>query len=154
MQTKDMRNRNRAYRDQGACWNLEDLYRGADDPEIEKDLMAAYERALDFFASYKGKLLQSSIHPEFILAALRDYETIHDIGKRPCLFAYLYHSEDTEDPERNGLLEKVEEAWNNIWELIAFFELEIMAFPEDLLRELASGPYFTDYRHFFFGLDR
>jgi oligoendopeptidase F len=140
---------NRGYTAQGVVWDLKDLYSGVDDSGIEKDLITARERARDFVASCKGKLHQRPLNSEFLLSALRDYESIHEMGMRPRLFAYLYHSADREDHERSQLLQKVEEEWNTISRIIAFFELEIMALPDDLLRELAAYQGLRDYGHFF-----
>ena len=42
----------------GVAWDLSDLYRGLDDPNIERDLAAvlAMKRAEAFAASYRGKV--------------------------------------------------------------------------------------------------
>jgi oligoendopeptidase F len=148
IQDSDKSKRNRGHGSQGAVWNLEELYRGTHDKGIEKDLKTAYEKALAFVASYKGRLHRKPLKTEFLLSALCDYESIHEIAMKPTLFAFLYHSSDTADHGGIALLKKVEEKWSEISQMLTFFELQLMALPKGLLMELADHPDLSPYRHF------
>ena len=132
----------------GIVWDLSELYHGDTDPELDKDLDTARERALGLVASFKGKINNKNLDPKTLLSAIRKYESIHEMGMRPCLFAYLYHSADTRDHKRNRLLQKVKEKWNEISQILTFFELEIKALPEDSLKNLAVHHDLSKYRHF------
>ena len=131
-------------------WDLSGLYHGDTDPELDKDLDAARKTAVGFVGSHKGKINNENLDPQTLLSAIREYESIHEMGMRPCLFAYLYHSEDTRDYKRNRLLQKVRETWCEISQVLAFLELEIKALPEDSLRKLAANQDLLKYRHFLF----
>ena len=45
-------------------WNLNDLYRGLDDPAIKRDLDHADAECADFETAYKGKLAELAATPE------------------------------------------------------------------------------------------
>jgi oligoendopeptidase F len=129
-------------------WNLEEFYHGPEDPNLDHDLEGARDKAFEFATSYRGKLNQKDLDPQILLSALREYESIHEIGMKPCLFAYLYHSSRMQDPLRNRLLQKVGERWNEISQLITFFSLDIITLPENFLRELAGHRDLLNYRNF------
>ena len=129
-------------------WDLGALYHGDEDPRLREDLGATREKALGFADAFKGKINERDPDARTLLAAIREYEAIHEMGMRPCLFAYLYHSEDTRDHKRNNLRQKVTETWNEISRILAFFELEIRGLPEGAIRKLAAHRDLKEYRHF------
>ena len=129
-------------------WDLSGLYHGDTDPELDKNLDAARATALGFVGSRKGKINNENLDPKTLLSAIREYESIHEMGMRPCLFAYLYHSKDTRDQRRNRLQQKVRERWSEISQILAFFKLEIKALPEGSLKKLAVHHDLINYRHF------
>jgi len=133
----------------GGLWDLEALYHGDEDPRLCEDLGAVRDKTLGFVASFKGRINTENPDPKTLLSAIREYESIHEMGMQPCLFAYLYHSEDTRDHKRNRLQQKVKKEWNEISQILAFFELEIKTLPEDSLRKLAAHQDLSNYRHFF-----
>ncbi len=132
----------------GIVWNLEDLYQGQEDPRLEQDLEAAREKAQAFSSLYKGKIRDEDLEAQTLLSAIRAYESIHELGMKPYAFAYLSHASDVRDPKRNALFQRVQEAWNDILEMITFFPLEIMALPESSLRRLGENDALQSYRHF------
>lgn len=129
-------------------WDLEDLYHGDEDPRLCEDLGAVRDRALGFVASFRGKINNENLGPKTFLPAIREYESIHEMGMKPHLFAYLYHSSDTRDHNRIRLLQKVRETWSEISQILTFFELEIKALPKDFLKKLAAHKDLINYRHF------
>ena len=132
----------------GGPWDLEDLYRGDEDPRLCEDLGAVRDKALGFVALFKGKINNENLDPKTLLSAIREYESIHEMGMKPHLFAYLYHSSDTRDHNRIRLLQKVRETWSEISQILTFFELEIKALPKDFLKKLAAHKDLINYRHF------
>ncbi len=132
----------------GVVWNLDDLYHGQEDPRLHQDLEAVREKARVFVSLYKGKLGDKGLEAQALLSAIRAYESIHELGMKPYAFAYLFHASDVLDPERNTLFQRVQEAWNEILEMITFFPLEIMALPGTALRSLEENDAPQSYRHF------
>jgi len=132
----------------GIVWDLSGLYHGDEDPGLDQDLGAVRDKALGFVALFKGKINNENLDPKTLLSAIREYESIHEKGMKPHLFAYLYHSSDTGDHNRIRLLQKVRETWSEISQLLAFFELKIKALPADFLTRLAAHEDLLKYRHF------
>jgi oligoendopeptidase F len=109
----------------GVVWNLDDLYHGQEDPRLHQDLEAVREKARAFVSLYKGKLGDKDLEAQTLLSAIRAYESIHELGMKPYAFAHLFHASDVLDPERNTLFQKVQEAWNEILEMITFSPLKL-----------------------------
>jgi len=133
---------------EGISWDLETLYHGDKDPRLPEDLCTVRDKALGFVASFKGKINTENLDPKTLLSAIREYESIYEMGMKPHVFAYLYHSSDTRDHNRIRLLQKVRETWSEISQLLAFFELEIKALPGDSLTRFAAHENLSKYRHF------
>lgn len=129
-------------------WNLSEIYRGAEDPELYKDLNAAYVRAVSFCLSYKDKIDDTALDARTLCSAIKEYESIHEQGLKPKVFAFLIYSSNTLDNKYQSLFQDVSEKWHKILNETAFFILELTALPETLLSELASHPCLSDYRHF------
>lgn len=131
----------------GIVWDLDDLYQGQDDPRLDQDLEAVREKAQKFVSSYKGKISDEDLKAQTLLSVIQEYESIHELGMKPYAFAYLYHASDVRDQKRNGLFQRVREAWNEILEMLTFFPLQIMALPENTLKRLARHNALQSYRH-------
>ena len=132
----------------GIVWNLDGLYQGLDDPTLHGDLEAVRVKAQKFVSSYKGKINDKDLTAPILLSAIQQYESLHELGMKPYAFAYLTHASDVCDQERSGLFQRVREAWNEIIEMLTFFQLEIMALPETVLKKLAKQDALKNYRHF------
>ncbi len=136
------------YSAKGIVWSLDDLYGGDEDPRIDQDLKSVREKAQSFVASYKGNLNERNLDAQTLLLAIREYESIHEMGMRPYTFAYLYQSSNVKDHRRNRIFQKVREAWNEISQMLTFFTLEIMALPKDFLKKLVAHKALLGYHHF------
>ncbi|MBW2207030.1 MAG: hypothetical protein JRG79_08985, partial [Deltaproteobacteria bacterium] len=132
---------------EGVPWDLKKLYGDQDDPRLLKDMRKALDRAEKFAVSYKGRRA-NDLDGETLLAALREYELIHEIGMKPCFFATLLFSGQTQDHGRRELLDEIRERWNEIERLLVFFRLEMMALPENRIKVLTEHEGLADYRHF------
>jgi oligoendopeptidase F len=135
-------------------WDLGGLYAGYDDPGIEGDLNDAEERALLFSSSYRASMTLKDPDAHKLLKAIREYESIHEKGMRPLLFATLLRSSRTGDHEAGALFQRVRERWGEISGALVFFNLRILALPHDLLRELVEHPDLGTYRRYLLQLIR
>ena len=136
---------------EGVLWDLKELYGDQDDPRLLKDMRKALDRAEKFAVSYKGRRA-NDLDGETLLAALREYEQIHEIGMKPCFFATLLFSGQTQDHGRRELLDEIREKWNEIECLLVFFRLEMMAL--NRIKELTDRKELTEYRHFLYHLQQ
>ena len=84
-------------------WNLADLYRGIDDPQVKRDLDRADAECVAFEEAYKGKLaaLADGTAPgAALVAAVKRYEALDDLLGRLISYAGLVHAGNTVDPAR------------------------------------------------------
>lgn len=131
----------------GVFWDLRGLYRGQDDSRLIEDMGKALDGAEKFAASYKGRRA-NDLDRETLLTALREYEQIHETGRKPLFFATLLFSGQTQDHGHRELLDEIRERWNEIERLLVFFRLEMMELPENRIKILTKHKGLTDYRHF------
>jgi oligoendopeptidase F len=133
----------------GVTWDLGDLYAGADDPRLTRDLDEARRRAEAFEASYRGQInTDTGPAPEFLLQALRELEGLAELMDRPAVYAGLLHAAKTDDPPRGALLARTREARTAINKHLIFFDLEWAQLADGPARQLQSAPALARYRHY------
>ncbi|MGI9435685.1 MAG: M3 family oligoendopeptidase, partial [Geminicoccaceae bacterium] len=122
----------RQHADQGAAtndatdlptWNLDDLYKSMDAPEIERDLTAAAEEAEALDKVGKGKL--QAMDGGALAAFVRRYEQVEDLIGRVYSYASLLHAAKSDDPEISRFYQTVRERINEIGTKLLFVTLEI-----------------------------
>ncbi len=129
-------------------WDLNWLYTGVNDPEIQKDLDRARQLADAFREQYYGQINTADLNAGFLSKALQQYESLQLLVLRPYLYGQLLFYADSSQHEHTGLLAKVRDAWQVIHELTLFFELEILAFEEASFQALARSDVLADYSHY------
>jgi oligoendopeptidase F len=133
----------------GVTWDLNDLYRGADDPQITRDLETALQRAQAFEKSYRGKIQTPQGPPaELLLAALQELESLYEQMDRPAVYASLLHAAKTDDPRHGALLARTREQRTAINKHLLFFELEWVQVPDEPAKALIHAPALARYRHY------
>ena len=133
----------------GVAWDLSDLYRGVDDPAIDRDLAEAMKRAEAFATAYRGKI--ATLGPDdadFVLSAVREFESLAEQMDKPSVYAMLVHSAQTDEPRYGALLARTREQRTAIYKHLIFFELEWIQLGDDLAQKLATHPRLQRYRHF------
>ena len=133
----------------GVAWDLGDLYRGVDDPAIDRDLAEAMKRAEAFATAYRGKI--ASLRAEdvdLVLTALREYESLAEQMDKPSVYAGLVHAAHTDDPRHGALLARTREQRTAINKHLIFFDLEWIQLTDDVARKLAGHAKLARYRHF------
>jgi len=134
------------------AWDLDDLYRGTDDPAIERDLKASETEADHLRTALSGKVAQAD--GDALACAIADYETIQDRLHRLMGFAYLYYATDMTSGDRVRFFQAIQERATGITAKLLFFALEINQIDEaDLAaRRKASvaldryGPWLREVR--------
>jgi oligoendopeptidase F len=136
----------------GVTWNLDDLYRGADDPLIEQDLHKALERAQQFEASYRGKVaVPGGPSAELLLGAVQELESLFEQMDRPVVYAMLLHASKTDEPRHGALLSRTREQRIAINKHLIFFDLEWVQVDDEAAGQLLADPSLARYHHY---LDR
>src|SRR6266852_5464121 len=126
-------------------WDLTDLFQSPTDTAIEETLAEAQTRAVAFEARYKGKV--ASLAPEEFAAMMRELEEDEELAARPDVYAYLLHSQNTEDPAAGRLLARVREAGAERASHGVFFTLELAHISDDQAARLYADPESARYRH-------
>ncbi len=126
-------------------WDLSDLYASPTDPKLEADLAQALERAKAFEAAYKGKV--TALEPAAFAAMMRELERNEEDAAKPEVYAYLLHSQDTQDPAAGRLLARVREAAAERGSHGVFFTLELAQTTDEHAAKLYAHPDSARYRH-------
>ena len=126
-------------------WDLSDLYASPTDPAVEADLAGSLERAKAFEAAYKGKVAR--LDPEPFAAMMRELEQNEEQAAKPEVYAYLLHSQNTQDPAAGRLLARVREAAAERGSHGVFFSLELAQTSDEQAAKLYAHPESARYRH-------
>lgn len=104
-------------------WDLDDLYKGLDDPELAEHLDAARRQAESFRGDYAGRLTE--LKGAELGQAIARYESILQLLHRMMSFAQLLFASDMSAPEHGRFLQNMQERCNDISTETLFFTLEL-----------------------------
>jgi oligoendopeptidase F len=127
-------------------WDLSDLYAGVDDPKIDADLVQLEERARAFADQYRGTL--HTLTPADFGQALQQYEAIAQGSQFPAAYAQMLFSTDTLNPATGALVQRVQEREVAVSQHLIFFELDVIALPDEAYAHLLTDPLVAQYRHY------
>ncbi len=131
----------------GVAWDLNDLYRGPDDPQIGRDLEDALRRAQAFESAYRSKVAAGP-SPELLLEALQELEALSELMDKPAIYAGLLHAAKTDDPKHGALLSRTREQGTAINKHLIFFDLEWVKLDDEPAGRLLASPMLARYRHY------
>ena len=126
-------------------WNLSDLFASPDDPKIEAALARDLERAKAFEATYKAKV--ATLEPKPFAAMMRELADYEESSTRAEVYAYMLHSENTQDNAAGRLLARVREASAERGSHMVFFALELAQITDEHAAKLYADPESAIYRH-------
>lgn len=126
-------------------WDLSDLYASPTDPAIETSLGQALERARAFESKYKGRVV--SLAPAEFAAMMRELEEDEERAAKPEVYAFMLHSQNTQDPAAGRLLARVREAGAERGRHGVFFTLELAQTTDEQVARLYADPESAEYRH-------
>ncbi len=104
-------------------WDLNDLYKGEDDPQLQKDLDWLEQECAAFAADYEGKL--DTLDAGGLLTCVHRNEKISAIAGRIMSFAGLRYYQLTTDAGRAKFLSDCQEKITNFTTPLVFFTLEL-----------------------------
>ena len=126
-------------------WNLADLFASAEDPKIEAALNRELEHARAFEKRYKGKI--SSLDPKSFAAMMDELAEYEESASKPEVYAYMLHSQDTQDHAAGRLLARVREAGAERGSHMVFFALELAQLTDEQASALYADAGAARYRH-------
>jgi len=126
-------------------WDLTDLFAAPTDPAIEASMAATLESAKSFEAKYKGKV--ATLPPAEFAAMMAELEADEEQAVKPEIYAYLLHSQNTQDPAAGRVLARAREAAAERGSHMVFFPLELAAITDEQAAALFVHPGAAKYRH-------
>lgn len=136
------------------AWNLDDLYKGKDDPQIHKDLTRLQAQIETFQSQHEGHL--EGISGSKMCAAMIQYQSMDEVIGRLMSFAFLQFAENMENKENGLFYQTIKEKITTLSTKLIFFTLEINDFSDDYLNCLFDDsealrhfkPWFDNVRAF------
>jgi len=126
-------------------WDLSSLAPESDE-HFTLQLAEAVDAALAFGRKYRGEI--DSLDPQALLAAILEYEQLQTAALIPQYYAHLIFAEDSASESAKKLSQQAAEAGNRLSRELLFFDLEIMALPENQFATLSSQPCLKNYLHY------
>ena len=134
-------------------WNLDDLYKGTDDPKLTADLDTSAKAARTLHARYAGKL--NDLDGEGLAELLEAYEQLSEMLGRISSFAFLHYCTAMQESERATFNQTIQERASDVWTDLLFVTLEINKIEDAALREKLKArrlerfnPWIRDTRAF------
>ena len=126
------------------CWNLDALYKGIEDPQLEKDEQLAREGSAKFSQTYKGHL--ASLSSEALGRAIREYERLQERIARLGIFAFLKHAENLSFGVNARFRQGLQERLTEIEKGVLFFSLELNGLDDATMKQFCKDePSLTHY---------
>src|SRR5205823_12178913 len=126
-------------------WDLSELFTSPDDPRIEQAMARALERALAFESKYRGTV--ASLEPKEFAVMMRELAEYEESSAQPEVYAYMLHSQNTQDPAAGRLLARLREASAERGAHLVFIALELAQISDEQAAKLFSNPESARYRH-------
>lgn len=130
---------------ENVAWDLTDLYAGMDDPRLPADLDAADAEAEALDAAYRGRI--AGLSAAEAAGLIGRYEALVERAGRAGAFASLNWTQNTEDPARGALLQRVTERGAQLQQKLVFVDLELAHTPDDVAASWLAAPEMAKYRH-------
>ncbi len=127
------------------AWDLSDLYHGADDPALERDVAEAEAAAAAFRERYHGAV--GGLSAGELAAAVAEHERIESLFTRAGYYAHLHFATNMADATRGALVAKLDEQGAALDTQLLFFGLEWAALDDQQADALLASPELDEWRH-------
>ena len=81
-------------------WDLSDLYKSPQAPEVKRDLDAASAEARRMKSAYQGRLAEFANDGGQLIVPVKDYEKLSDLMGKLGSYAGLYYAQNQADQDR------------------------------------------------------
>lgn len=115
------------------AWDLSDLYKGMDDPKIQKDLDKYKKNASQLAKKYKGRV--KDLNAEEFLKAVKAIEEMSITGSILGEFAYLNMVTQMKNKEAMIFYQNISEKLTDYSKPTIFFSLEVNKLPDAKIKE-------------------
>lgn len=135
-------------------WNLEQLYKNQNDPQIELDTEVAISKNKTFVKKWKANR-EYLKDPKILRAAIEEYEELEEKygqAMKPFYYFILLNSLNQTDSNIKAKLNKLSDLYTHLSNDIQFFELNISKISEEKQKLFLTSPDLVKYKHFLEGL--
>lgn len=126
------------------AWDLNDLYQGIEDKQIEEDLNTYRDMNQTLAAEYKGKV--AKLTPQEFFEAVQLYENAAGIASKLGIYAYLNMVTQMKNKEAVAFYQNINEKLTEFGKMSIFFTLEINALSEKDFNELLQNKQVAHYK--------
>ena len=117
-------------------WDLSDLYKAEDDPELNKDLDWLRKACSNFAEDYQGKL--DKLGAMGLLDAVERYQAIEVVAGKVMSFAGLRYYQLTTDAQRTKFMSDMQDKVTKLTTPLVFYGLEFNRISGDRIASLLS----------------
>ena len=117
-------------------WDLSDLYKAEDDPELNKDLNWLRKACSNFAEDYQGKL--DKLGAMGLLDAVERYQAIEVVAGKLMSFAGLRYYQLTTDAQRTKFMSDMQDKVTKLTTPLVFYGLEFNRISGDRIASLLS----------------
>ena len=126
------------------AWDLNDLYQGIEDKQIEEDLNTYRDMNQTLATEYKGKV--AKLTPRKFFEAVQLYENAAGIASKLGIYAYLNMVTQMKNKEAVAFYQNINEKLTEFGKMSIFFTLEINALSEKDFNELLQNEQVAHYK--------
>jgi oligoendopeptidase F len=127
-------------------WRIEDLYSGAQDPELEGDRQWCLEEAKHFAEAYSSGV--GRLTTQELLEAVKRLEYLQARSQKFSAYAHLLFAIQTQNSEASALRQAAAEFYSLLRRDTLFFNLEWIQLDETRVQEYLDSPDLAPYRHY------
>jgi oligoendopeptidase F len=127
-------------------WDLSDLYKAPDAPEVARDIAAGSSEASRMKAAYQGKIADIAADPAKLADAIRAYEQLSDLLGKLGSYAGLYYAANQADQARAKFYGDVSESLTKMSTDLIFFELELNQVDDAVLNATLASPLLAKFK--------
>lgn len=137
-----------AKKDTSLTWDLEKLYKGLDDPQIERDQELADAEVENFVQKY-ADATDWLEQPKALALALTDYEKLILVpGSNASYYAYYRKDLNTEDKAAEALAARLDDRGTKRGNKLLFFGLRLGKVAQKKQNEFLAAPELKPYRYY------
>jgi len=133
-------------------WQLADLYKKSDDPQVDADIAWCEQEAGAIRAGFAGRV--ASLAAGELHALVTRLEALETRLGKIATFAFLNFTTQTKNAAAGAFLQKIKEAGSRIGRETVFFELEWSKVDEKTAGSLLADETLAHYRHYLANIRR
>jgi oligoendopeptidase F len=128
-------------------WNLNFIYKGYDDPNIEEDLKFAEDLADELSSNYKGKILSGELSSQELNKLLQQMEEVFSKITITGAYSFLLFSQETTNDDFKALYDRMQQKNVEISNKLLWARLEIGKMEEEVAKRYLGDPQVKNYHH-------